>query len=80
MVDEERESSEEGEKSPEHSKNNPARALRGGNHFNVTEVKSLVAFNQDQLFNQKKVISPKYNFVLKPGITVISRPPLEILI
>src|SRR5450432_4153119 len=58
MMDEKRESSQESQRGPEHSKNNPARAWRCGNHFNVTEVKSLVPFDQDQLFDQKKVISP----------------------
>ena len=62
LVDEEGESSQESERGPEYSKNNPARARRGGNYFNVTEVKSLVAFDQDQLFDQKKVISPDIKF------------------
>ena len=51
MVDNERERSEEGEKSPKCSEDEPARALSRGNHLNVAEIKSLVTFDQDQLFN-----------------------------
>jgi hypothetical protein len=51
MVDNEKERSEEGEKSPKSSEDEPARALSRGNHLNVAEIKSLVPFDQDQLFN-----------------------------
>ncbi len=59
IVDEEKECSEQSEKSPERSEDNPAYALRCGDDLNVAEIESLVAFDQYQLFDQEEVIRPQ---------------------
>ena len=51
IVDKKRKRSEQGKETPECCKNQPSRALGGGNRLNVPVIKSLVPFDQNQLFN-----------------------------
>ena len=59
IMDKKRERSEQGEKAPDRSEDEPSGGLGCGDHLNVPEVESLVAFDQNQLFNQEQVVCPE---------------------
>ena len=51
VMDKERKRSQQGEETPESCKSKPSRALGCGNRLNVPVIKSLVPFDQNQLFD-----------------------------
>ena len=59
IMEKEGKSSDQGEKTPERSKDDPAYASRCGDRLNVTQIESFVAFDQYQLFDEQEVICPQ---------------------
>jgi len=51
VMDKERKRSKQGQETPESCKSKPARTLSCGNRLNVPVIKSLVPFDQNQLFD-----------------------------
>src|ERR1700722_56582 len=56
IMQQEKERSDQDKKTPDDSEDDPSRALDRGDGLHVAEIESLIAFNQDQLFNQEKMI------------------------